>query len=734
MKTVSLALGAAIALATPTLAVNPDSYNLDEQGWDPDTTFPILSPEEAIKTIEVPEGYHLEVVASEPMVEEPAMIAFGPDGALYVCEWRTYMQDEYATDQLDPVSRIVKLIDTDNDGKMDKRTVFIDNVILPRSVLPLADRVLVNLTNSNTIYAYFDDNNDGVADRREVAYEGEPNKGNVEHQASGLVYNLDNYIYGNYHRYRYDDGKLIATPHNVARISQWGLARDDDGRIYCSWAGGGNPAHSFQFPGGYPVVNIKEHADGYEMPYASCKVWDQSSGGYKEEEQIVLKKHSASCGQSILRSPLFPQWYVNVVTCEPVGRFIRMTNIEWDNGKGTAHNTFQDSESEFIRSTDAYFRPVWTESGPDGCLYIADMYRGIIQEKQWFPTEEGDIRTAWVNRYKRVKKWGMLDAYRHGRIYRLVPDDFTPNPQPHMSQESGATLAVHLKNPNGWWRDTAQKLIVTGQKDDAIPALNKLAAQTKDVNARITALWSLEGLDALTPKHVLAALDAKEPRVRRAAVQLSEAYLKESHTPIRETLVAMLDDPDHKVRIQLYLSFNKDTDPDFAAIREELEQAHLTDHPLVGAIKHNERKALAAATLSKSALSGMKIYESLCNTCHGFDGKGAKEGDHLLAPPLVGNDWFKKRKPRIDIIARILLKGQMGPIDGVTYGEGIMVPLELAYKDAQLANVINYVGESFNKWPDGKVKGGDIAKVREQIKDRVVPWTQEELKALPAPK
>jgi hypothetical protein len=73
----------------------------------------------------------------------------------------------------------------------------------------------------------------------------------------------------------------------------------------------------------------------------------------------------------------------------------------------------------------------------------------------------------------------------------------------------------------------------------------------------------------------------------------------------------------------------------------------------------------------------------------------------------------------------------MGPIEGVTYGEGIMVPLELAYKDPQLANVVNYVGESFNHWKKDQIKPNDIGKVRKQIKDRIVPWTEDELKALP---
>ena len=715
-----------VALTSSVFAVNPDSFNLDEKGWDPDTTFPIPTPEEAAERIEVPKGYHLEVVASEPMVEEPASMAFGPDGELYVCEWRTYMQDEYATDQLAPVSRVVKLVDTDGDGKMDQRTVFIDNVLLPRTVLPLGDRVLVNLTNSNTIYAYFDEDQDGVADRREVAYEGDENKGNIEHQSSGLVFNLDNQIYTNYARMGYRQGKLSPTPHSIARISQWGLARDDDGRMYCSWAGGGDPASSFQFPGGYPLVKIGEHGPDYDTPYASCKVWDQSSGGYNEEKQVVLTKFSAACGQTVLRSPLMPEWYGNLVTCEPVGRFLRMTEVQWENGKGTAHNAFPGSE--FIRSADPYFRPVWAESGPDGCLYIADMSRGIIQEKNWFPTEDGDERVAWVNRYKRVKKWGMLKAFRHGRIYRLVPDDKQPGPAPSMSDEDGPALAKHLTSDNGWWRDTAQKLIVTGEHQDAVPALKQLASAAPTADAQITALWSLEGLGALNRDLVLSALQSPEPRVRTAAIHLAEAFLEKGDAVVREALVAKLDEPDPKTAMQLYLSFNEKTDKDYATVRRQI-QALGDDHPLVAALNARQERLADEGRMSRSAVAGRNVYESLCTTCHGANGEGASDGTKQLAPALKGNHWFTDGG-RIDIIARVLLKGQMGPIQGKTYGEGIMIPLETVYDDRALANVINFIGEKWNQWDKGVAKPGDVAKVREAETSRLTPWTEAELEAI----
>jgi putative heme-binding domain-containing protein len=699
----------------------------EEVGWDPDVQFPPLKPDDAIKTIEVPKGYRLECVASEPMVEEPAMIAFDPNGALFVCEWRTYMQDEHGSNQLDPVSRVVKLEDTDGDGKMDKRSVFIDNVILPRSVLPMADRVLVNLTGSDTVWAYFDDNKDGVSDRREIAYEGKPNGGNIEHQNSGLLWNLDNTVCSNDYRFGYSNGKLMAGRHAVSRISQWGLARDDDGRLFCSWAGGANPAHSFQLPAGYPVLKVNEHSDGYKIPYAICKVWDQSSGGYKTEEQRILRHHSASCGQTVLRSPLMPEYYGNVVTCEPVGRFLRMTKVEWKNGLGIADNAFP--KSEFIRSTDAYFRPVWAETGPDGCLYIADMYRGIIQEKAWFPTKATDNRKDWVARYHRVKKWGMVDVVRHGRIYRLVPEGKTVGPKPKMLDETASQWAEHLSHPSGWWRDTAQKLIVSTKATAAIPALSKMALEHENVHARVHSLWSLQGLGALQKDTILANLKHANARVRRAAVQLAEPLLVAKDADVRQALEQMAKDSDAQVVTQLFLAFDAAAKGDSAQMPSELLSQ---PNPIIGALLEKKKADALQSSLSAAAKQGKVIFETLCATCHGMDGRGVKQGVVMLAPDLTKSEMFR-RNGDVDLLARVLLKGQTGPIDGVTYGEGMMPPLEQIYNDEQLASVLNFIGERWFDWKK-PVESAEIARVRKESEDRKMPWTQSELQAVKSDK
>ncbi len=715
----------AACLCSGSSALGQPSQLPDEQQYRPkDQYFKPLHPDEAIKTIEVPKDYHLECVASEPMVQEPASFAFDEDGAIYVCEWLTYMQDERGQNQLDEVCRVVKLVDTDGDGKMDKRTVFIDKIKLPRTVLPLKDRVLVSLTQETTIYAYFDKDGDGVSDSREVAYQGRIQGGNIEHQLSGLVWHLDNYIYNSDRRFKYVDGKLFAEPHSKGRITQWGIARDDDGRIFCSWAGGGNPVHSFQFTGGYPIIDLskqEEHAPGYDVPLAICEVEDQSSGNYDFKNNRVLTIFSATCGQTVLRSDLMPDFYGNVATPEPVGRLIRMSTIKNEKGKRVAHNTFP--EGEFIRSTDPFFRPVWSESGPDGCFYFSDMYRGIIQEKTWFPHVGNHI---WVKRYKRVKEWGMLEVFRHGRIYRLVPDNRKPTSAPKLKNLSSRELVMHLSSGNGWIRDTAQKLIVYAKDASVAGDLRKLAADSPSTNTRIVSLWTLEGLGQLDDQAVHKALEDKEERVRIAGIHLAEPFLSDGNKDIEKHLMNMIEGATPDVAMQLILSLTPDRNPSYDDVQQIIRKKN-TDHPLMGHYFRIQKEKIRRSRLSASAKSGLKIYETLCIICHGKDGKGVKEGKVLLGPPLRGNRWFKDH--RLDAIVRILLKGETGPIGDTEYGEGIMLPLEAAYNNKQLSDLINYIGLTWNGWRD-IVKPEQIKTIREEVKDRKLPYTNEELEAL----
>ena len=190
-----------------------------------------LSIEEARQSIELQDDYSLDLVLSNPDIHEPVAMAWDGNGALYVVEMRTYMQDADATGEQTPTSRISRHEDTNGDGKYDKHTTFVDNLLLPRMVLPLDDRIMVGITNTLDLWTYRDSDGDGVADEKVKIHEGGKRGGNMEHQPSGLIWNLDNWIYLTYEnkRDRFTNGKL-----EVQQLprggGQWGIGMDDAGR------------------------------------------------------------------------------------------------------------------------------------------------------------------------------------------------------------------------------------------------------------------------------------------------------------------------------------------------------------------------------------------------------------------------------------------------------------------------------------------------------------------------
>ena len=185
--------------------------------------------------------------ASEPIVNEPVLCVWDGNGRLYVAEMSTYMQEIDGKNQHNPICQVVRIDDTDGDGRMDKRTVFVDKLCLPRMILPLQDAVVIRETNTLDLWLYRDTDGDNVADEKKLWHKGGGRGGNLEHQPSGLVWNIDNWIYTTYsnHRYRFTTGTVIREPMPMGS-GQWGLGYDDVGKLYFSTAGGEQPAMDFQ--------------------------------------------------------------------------------------------------------------------------------------------------------------------------------------------------------------------------------------------------------------------------------------------------------------------------------------------------------------------------------------------------------------------------------------------------------------------------------------------------------
>lgn len=249
------------------------------------------SPEESMAMIEIQDGYKLELVAAEPMVEEPAAMAWDGDGRLYVAELNTYMQDIDGKNQHRPICRVVRLEDTDGDGVMDRRTVFADKLVLPRMIQALDDRVIIRETDTFDLHSYRDTDGDGVADEKRLVFQGGKRGGNLEHQPSGLEWNIDNWMYVTYtnRRYRWVDDHIEAEE-IPSGSGQWGVTHDDVGRNFFCTGGGENPAMAFQRPLVYGTISLPgEQAPGFREVFPLVQIPDvQGGGGRFRADQLTL--------------------------------------------------------------------------------------------------------------------------------------------------------------------------------------------------------------------------------------------------------------------------------------------------------------------------------------------------------------------------------------------------------------------------------------------------------------
>lgn len=692
----------------------------------PQPPVPYLSPEDEAKTFVLQDGYRMELVVSDPIIKEPVVTVFDGNGRMFVAEMRSYMQEIDGKEEHVPTSRVSLHWSSKGDGVYDQHRVFIDHLVLPRMILPLADGLLVNETDTDDLWLYRDTDGDGVADKKELLYAGGPRGGNLEHQQSGLIWDRDNWIYeaANSYRLRLRGTNVIkeTTPSNGG---QWGLCQDDYGKLWIVNAGGELGPVNFQVPIAYGALKVKsEPTQEFMTVWPLVGLADVQGGvGRFRPENNTLNHFTASCGPDIFRGDCLPaDLRGDLFFGEPVGRLIRRAKIEVKDGITHLSNPYD--KSEFIRSSDPNFRPVNMVTAPDGTLYIVDMYRGIIQEGAW--VREGSYLRKVVQKYQMDKNFG------RGRIWRLAHKDFQPGPAPHMLDETSAQLVTRLEHPNGWWRDTAQKLLILRADKSVVPALTAMARASKNSLARIHALWTIEGLDALDPALVREKLKDQDPQVRIAAIRVSETLYKQGNKSLVAEVTPLAKDRDPNVALQVAMTAKLLNWPDM----ENLMNAAILTHPTPGIkelglqLLQPPRPALQGFTSEerKTFQRGEVIYQELCFACHGLTGKGmpiqSGTPGATMAPPLAGSRTVLGLR---DEVINVVLKGLHGPVDGKNYG-ALMVPME-SNDDAWVAAVTSFVRNSFgNSAP--LIEASDVARVRAADKGRTEPWTLEELRTV----
>jgi glucose/arabinose dehydrogenase/mono/diheme cytochrome c family protein len=705
---------------------------------DPDPSSAYLSPGESMKTIQLPPGFHLELVANEPIIQEPVAIVWDPNGRLYVAEMRSYMQDINGTGERLPICRISRLEDTNGDGKMDKHTVYIDSLILPRMMLALDDRLLVNETYSYNIFAYRDKNDDGIADEKTQVFKNDnPDDANLEHQKSGLVWNIDNWIYvtSNPVRYRFKNDRLIADTLGSPPGGQWGLAQDNYGRLFFSSAGGETPALNFQENPVYGELDLDNQlADDFYAVWPIIGTPDVQGGQERLRPDSTLNHFTASCGQTVYRGDKLPASFQgDLFICEPVGRLIRRAKMYYQDGEAILKNAYD--QREFLSSTDMNFRPVNMATGPDGYLYIVDMYHGIIQESAWTQPD------SYI--HPQIKRKQLDKNINRGRIYRIVYDGYKPSDRPQLLQATNEELLAFLSHPNGWWRDNAQKLLVLHNDKSIVPALKKMALGEKSFFeklafwkdgippvARLHALWTLEGLSAIDQQLLVTALADQDVEIRKAAIRLCEPFLKENNEKILTELQKLKNDQVAGVRIQLAISLRYSNNHMAIALIKALQTENAANILLTKVAARSLQEGDASLAELRNNTMGMdgedrdlvfdgsSSFKQLCATCHGMDGRGIAS---KLAPPLAGSPRVNGDK---DVLINIVMHGLKGPVDQHDYPD--VMPAQKEHTDEYIAAVLSYVRNSFGNKAK-VVSVDDVRKLREATRERKAAWTLEEL-------
>ncbi len=492
----------------------------------------VLSPSEELSTFELQKGLKIELVASEPMVEDPILIEFDPAGRMWVVEMRGFMPDVEGNGETDPTGRVSILVDSNGDGRMDDKTVYLDSLVLPRAMALVKGGILI--AENEALWFAPDRNQDLKADDKILIDPDYAGNSTVEHAGNGLLRGIDNWYYNARSRFRYKQVGSQWIRDTTEFRGQWGLSKDDEGRFFYNY--NWSQLHGDLVPPNYLSKN-KNHkpSSGIDHGLTTDRriypIRDNPAvnRGYIPgtlDDEGKLKEFTAACSPFYYRSDALPgEYYGNVFVAEPSGNLVKRNIVKEDQYLLTAYDPTPGKE--FLASYDERFRPVSFATGPDGALYVVDMYRGIVQH--------GPYMTDYLK--EQTLERNLDKPINLGRIWRITPTGWEPKPVPDLSQRSTEELVMSLKSRNGWVRDVAQRLLIELEDDDAVELLADMAANHSNQWARLHAIWTLEGLDALTPETLLETLDDESVEVRNATLRLMEGLLIEY-----PDLVFILDD------------------------------------------------------------------------------------------------------------------------------------------------------------------------------------------------
>ena len=719
---------------------------------------PLVSPQVSIEKMKIEDGFGIRLVAAEPLISAPIAMTFDEQARMWIVEMQGYMPDTTGVGEDQPTGKIIILQDSDKDGRADKRIVFLDSLVLPRAICLVANGVLI----AEPPYLWFVERDGDRAGKKTLVDNKYTEGGNAEHQANGLLRALDNWIYNANSTKRYKKKGNTWLIENTHFRGQWGITQDDYGRLFYNHNSANVLGDYFSPSLGASNKNQLKLAGFNEKIVPDNRVYPSRANtgvnrAYMKgilDSSLRLINFTAACGPLIYRGELFGKTYRNnAFVAEPAANLIKRNILRQDGNLIEGEQAY--TGKEFLSSTDERFRPVSLYDGPDGALYIVDMYRGIIQHKTYL-TEylKNEIRERALSR-----------PLSCGRIYKVVPSNKKLVPV-YMPTDPLKIVSL-LTHDNGWVRDKAQQLIVDNGYTQTIPELRHLLQNGVPVT-RIHALWTLEGLGALTTEDVLPLFHDPNLRLRMQAltamqsVMTNETY-KKCLNAIQELFhqndsiqapwiafqVATINRFDKVAGKELLLSLIKQN-PRNKYVADALisglggkESLFLKENKFINedttlAIsiqlrkvledKHNSMSTENAKLVAKKFPLGVTLFKTICQTCHGNDGNGVAS----LAPPLNRSEWVSGDKT---ILSSIVLFGLTGPVrvNGKLYkqpeinGEMPGIGNNESLSDEQIAQLLSFIRQSWSNKAD-EVSKEIITRMRSRYAGREKAFTIEELK------
>ena len=478
-----------------------------------------VSPSDAVKLFELPTGLQVELVANEPQVVDPIAIRFDENGRMWVVEMRDYPHGP-AKGQA-PLSRVKVLEDRDNDGYYETSSTFADGLLFATGIQPWQDGVIVTMAGK---VAYLKDTTgDGHADLKQVWFDGFA-EDNPQLRANHPTLGIDGYVYvanglrggkvAGVHKkgpavsisgmdFRFHPTSLTYEP--ITGVGQFGMTFDDWGnRFVCS---NRNPLKHIVIENHYLARNKNAVVDATShdvaVPGAASRIFPRTRAW--TTSNLHAGQFTPACGVTIYRGSALPDFYGDAFICDPTGNLVHREKIGPQGATFSSRAAYADHD--VLASRDEWCRPVNLENGPDGALYVVDMYRAVIEHPQWVPEE---LRDRPDERH----------GDDRGRIYRIVPRSWKRPVTEILTQLDEEALVGKLESRNAWTRETAARLLYEGSV--STPALTRVALKGRSPESRAQALWLLQSSPSL-PNVIQQTLEQDpSPRVRQVAAVLAD--------------------------------------------------------------------------------------------------------------------------------------------------------------------------------------------------------------------